>query len=400
MLRKIFAPFVVALAVLAVFGPGATGATPAVHGVYFETNTTPKNYVQVFFRDAKGALKKGPRVATGGVGNNTASPFAALGFPLLDSANSVVLTSDSKFLFAVNAGSNTISSFVVTHSGLTLASQVPSGGLLPVSIATARKGGKTLVYVVNEWSGNIVGFTAAANGKLKALAGSVQSLVTPGKTGVAAMIGFDAKASTLTVSERGAILNPLTQANLGSGPDLIDTFKIGANGLPGAAISSPSVGEDPFGFAYTKDNHLFMTDSGLKGTVATYALNATTGQVTSVGPAVDDHAAAPCWVVLTNDNQYAFVTNSLSGTISRYKLAADGSVSLLGSTPTTNNAALDEDSSNDGRYLYVLATKVTNATQFLSTRLNAFRIGAGGSLTLIGQTGQLPYPGASGLAAS
>jgi 6-phosphogluconolactonase len=387
------------LAAAAAFGPGAARAAAGPGAVYFETNTTPKNFVQVFSRNANGSLRKGPLVRTGGVGSNTASPFASDGFPLLDSANSVVLSRNGKLLFVVNAGSNTISTFTVTAKGLVLTDHRPSRGTLPVSVATATKNGKTLVYVVNQRSGNIAGFTAAANGKLAFLPGSVRSLVTSGPNGVAAMIGFDASASTLTVSERGAIFSPLANSFLGTGPDLIDTFKIDAKGLPGEPIRNASAGEDPFGFAYTKSGRLFMTDSGVKGTVSTYGLNTGTTELSEV-----DHqpasGSAPCWVVLSSDDRYAFVTNSLSGTVSRFGLAADGHLSLLGTTSTTNNAALDEDSSDDGRFLYVLSTKVINVTKFVSTRVDAYRIGADGSLTLVGQTGQLPFPGASGLAAS
>ncbi len=392
--------FVVALLLLAAaVGPYAAGAATAPGGVYIETNTVPTNYVQVFFRSADGSLKKGPLVRTGGKGSNTASPFASAGFPLLDSANAVVLSQDGRLLFVVNAGSNTVSSFVVTATGLRLADQQPSRGSLPVSVATtSKRNGKTLVYVVNQRSGNIAGFTANGDGKLTFLSGSVRSLSVPGPDGRAAMIGFDPSGAMLTVTQRGAIFSPLGNDFLGTGPDLIDTFKVGSDGLAGQAVRNMSQGEDPFGFAYTKRDQLFTTDSGVKGTVSTYALDPGSGALTEV-----DHqpasGSAPCWVVLTNDDKYAFVTNSLSGTVSRFSVGTDGHVTLLGTTPTTNNAALDEDSSNDGRYLYVLSTKVLNVTKFVSTRMDAFRINANGTLTLVGATASLPYPGASGVAA-
>src|SRR6187551_2211511 len=127
-------------------------------GVYFQTNGEPNNYVQSYFRNQDGTLDQGPLVATGGSGEDTASPFAPHGFPLIDSANSVVLSDDGRLLFAVDAGSDTISSFTVGPHGLELADQISSHGDLPVSIATTNKGpGRTLVYALNEWSGNIAG---------------------------------------------------------------------------------------------------------------------------------------------------------------------------------------------------------------------------------------------------
>jgi 6-phosphogluconolactonase len=393
-----------ALVALAVTGSSAPGAPqPAKHhgfagAVYFQTNSMPKNYIQVLFRRSNGMLKKGPHVYTGGSGTNQASPFAKYGFALLDSANSVVLSKDGRFLFAVNAGSDSVSSFRVTKRGLRLVNHLPTGGDLPVSVATAKKGKKTLVYVVNEWSGTIAGYTVSPNGKLHALAGSMRSLFDPGKASAAAMIGFDSTAKTLTVSERGKIFDPVAMTFIGSGPDMIDTFKVGANGLTAAPVGNPSVGEDPFGFGYTKNNNLFMTDSGVSGTVSTYSLNTATGHETPV-----DHKAAggsaPCWVVFSKNQTHAWVTNSLTASVTSFALGANGSLTLQGVVPATNDSALDEGSSRDGRFLYVISTKVVG-TVFTSTLVDIYRTAADGSLTHIGKTGVLPFPGASGLAAS
>jgi 6-phosphogluconolactonase (cycloisomerase 2 family) len=369
-----------------------------VGAVYFETNSPGHNYIQVLFRKSNGQLRTGPAVDTGGAGTNLASPFAQYGFALLDSANSVVLSNDGRFLFAVNAGDDSVSSFRVhPHGKITLASHVSSGGDLPVSVATVKKGKYQLVYVVNEWSGTIQGYTVGGDGKLHALAGSNRTLAT-GIHGAAAMIGFDSTGKQLTVSERGAIFDPVALNFIGSGPDLIDTFKIGGNGLPGAEVANPSVGEDPYGFIYTNNNKLFMTDSGVVGTVTTYSLNTGNGHV-----AMLDHKAAggsaPCWVVLSKDEKHAWVTNSLTANISSFTLGANGSLTLNGVFPTTNNSALDEGASRDGRYLYVISTFVAG-TVFQSTLVDIYRTAPDGSLTHIGHTNTLPWPGASGLAAS
>jgi 6-phosphogluconolactonase len=374
------------------------GPDSTVGAVYFETNSPGTNYIQVLYREPDGQLRTGPAVSTGGAGTNQASPFAKYGFALLDSANSVVLSDNGKYLFAVNAGDNSVSSFVVhPHGMITLASHVPSGGVLPVSVATEKKGKDRLVYVVNEWSGTIQGYTVGEDGKLNALAGSNRTLAT-GTLGAAAMIGFDATGTQLTVTERGAILDPVALTFIGSGPDLIDTFKMGSNGLPGAEVANPSVGEDPFGFIYTNSDHLFMTDSGVFGTVTSYSLNTGNGHLAPL-----DHTAAggsaPCWVVLSNDEKHAWVTNSLTASVSSFALGRDGSITLQGVVPTTNNSALDEGASRDGRYLYVISTFVAG-TVFQSTSVDIYRTSPDGSLTHIGNTGTLPWRGASGLAAS
>jgi len=406
MTHRVAVLFAIALVSLAVAGssaPGAfhpTAAAPASQpgAVYFETNSMPKNFVQVLYRKPNGKLKKGPHVYTGGSGNQQASPFAKYGFKLLDSANSVVLSKDRKFLFVVNAGDDSVSSFRVSRRGdLRLASHVPSGGDLPVSVATAQRNKRRLVYVVNEWSGNIRGFTVSPNGKLHVLPGSTRSLATPGKNGAAAMIGFDKRAFTLTVTERGAIFDPVAMTFIGSGPDQIEVFQVLANGRPGPSAVTSSTGEDPFGFAYTKQNVLFMSDSGVNGTVTTYSLNTGT-----LGVSLVDHkpagGSAPCWVVFSNNEKFAWVTNSLTANVSAFSVAANGSVSLLGEVPATNNSALDEGSSRDGRYLYVISTKVVNFV-FTNTLVDIYRTNSNGTLTHIGKTGTLPWAGASGLAA-
>jgi 6-phosphogluconolactonase len=378
-----------------------------VKGVYFETNTEPTNYVQSYFRNGDGTLDEGPLVETGGSGEDTASPFAPHGFPLLDSANSVVLNDSGRLLFAVNAGSDTISSFRITRGGPVLADQISSHGDLPISLAVRGHGSNTIVYVLNEWSGNIAGFRADHDGDLHFLSGSDRSLSVAGPNGAAAMVGFDANGKTLTVSQRGAILDPVTGQYIGTGPDLIDVFKM-HNDRPGPAVQNPSVGEDPFGFGYTSRNQLMMSDSGIVGTATSYKLNQGTGGLTPISHLLSN-GSAPCWVVITNDDKYTYMTNSINSgppfnSISRFKISHQGELSFLGLTPTTYNAALDEDSSDNGKYLYVLNTLVVpdgppGHFLFVETRVDQLRIQSNGDLTFLGTTDPVPFGGSSGLAA-
>ena len=75
------------------------------------------------------------------------------GCPSLDSQDAIALTPNGKFLFAVNAGSNTVSSFKVTRHGVALVNQVSSGGAFPDSLTVHGN----LVYVLNANSLNIQG---------------------------------------------------------------------------------------------------------------------------------------------------------------------------------------------------------------------------------------------------
>jgi DNA-binding beta-propeller fold protein YncE len=74
-------------------------------------------------------------------------------------------------LYAVNAGSNTVSVFSVRGDQLALRQNVPSGGSFPVSVAVLG----TSVYVLNGLSANVQGF-ASFFGHLYPLPGSNRSL--------------------------------------------------------------------------------------------------------------------------------------------------------------------------------------------------------------------------------
>ena len=97
------------------------------------------------------------------------------GFPIVDSSGSTNLTPDGKLLFVVNAGDNSISSFRTTSAGPVLVSHVSSGGTLPISLTSHGN----LLYVVNETSANIKGWTFDSTGHLTPIPGSVESLSVP-----------------------------------------------------------------------------------------------------------------------------------------------------------------------------------------------------------------------------
>src|SRR5437764_4704585 len=92
--------------------------------VYTLTNAPSGNAVLVFDRASDGALAPAGAFATGGNGTG-----AGLG-----SQGALALSEDRKLLFAVNAGSNTVSELAVRPHGLDLVSTISSGGTLPISL--------------------------------------------------------------------------------------------------------------------------------------------------------------------------------------------------------------------------------------------------------------------------
>jgi 6-phosphogluconolactonase (cycloisomerase 2 family) len=70
-----------------------------------------------------------------------------------------------------------------------------------------------------------------------------------------------------------------------------------------------------------------------------------------------DNETAPCWVEISHDGQYLFAINTGSSSISRYWIAPDGAMTLLGSTPFKDPTGLrpfDARLDPSGRYLYVV----------------------------------------------
>ena len=82
----------------------------------------------------------------------------------LGSEGAIAINKDHTLLFAVNAGSNSVSSFKIKNDGsLELKYTVSSGGTLPISVCVHDN----LLYVVNSTTANIRGFALGSNGSLQ-----------------------------------------------------------------------------------------------------------------------------------------------------------------------------------------------------------------------------------------
>ena len=91
----------------------------------------------------------------------------------LGSQNSLILNEHKRCLFAVNAGSNTVSSFRVGRRGLTLVSVEPSHGVFPVSLTEHED----LLYVLNAGDmGSLAGFRVEWHCRLVKLQDSQRDL--------------------------------------------------------------------------------------------------------------------------------------------------------------------------------------------------------------------------------
>jgi 6-phosphogluconolactonase len=135
--------------------------------VYVLTNQTV-NSVMAFVRDpASGELQWTFTEPTGGAGDPMPPPPGMPTDPLA-SQGALALDEDNDYIYAVNAGSNEVSTLEVSPFGLEFVGKVPSGGEHPVSIALYGD----LLYVLNSGGmANISGFHVAEDGTLTAIPG-------------------------------------------------------------------------------------------------------------------------------------------------------------------------------------------------------------------------------------
>jgi 6-phosphogluconolactonase len=164
----VLAALVVLAAAAAV--PAVAGARPGPAGfVYVNDNTSGTNTVAGFARGDDGQLVPLPGSPFDTGGQGTGSGLASQG--------AIQVSSDGRFVIAVDAGSDQISVLRIKQDGtleLVPHGDVSSGGAEPVSVAEHDG----LVYVANAGAGgsNYTGFTLSPSGRLRALEGSTVPL--------------------------------------------------------------------------------------------------------------------------------------------------------------------------------------------------------------------------------
>ncbi|HEY1831702.1 MAG TPA: beta-propeller fold lactonase family protein [Acidimicrobiales bacterium] len=327
------------------YSPG--NSNPVVGHVYLDDNTAGTNSISGFDRHVDGSLTPlaGSPFTAGGAGTGAG----------LASQGAIQVSSDGRFLLAVDAGSNQVSILRTEPDGaLQLNQVVSSNGPTPVSIAVHDN----LVYVANAGAvgPNYTGFVLNPFGQIQPLAHSTVSLPNGSQPGD---VLFNSTGTSLVGTRVG--------------PSEIDSFVVGRDGLLSAAPGSPSPaqGLGPFGseFRPTNPQQLFVSNAHNvgAGTGTISAFNVTyNGSLKSIGtsPFADDQTA-PCWIEITHNGQFLFTVNTASGEISRYAIAPNGTLTLLGSTPVSNSGgAVDARLSNDGRTLYVDESKAGTVAAF------------------------------------
>lgn len=338
-------------------GPAGQPPYPQPPSVFVQTNNPAGNQIIVFRQEPNGQLSEKQVVSTGGLG------AASAGASNLASEGSLTYDPAHHLLFAVNAGSDTISVLSVDGNNVRLDQALPSGGEFPNSVAVHGN----LVYVVNAGgTGSVSGFYIFGRFVLP-IPGSSRSLglentdspaihTSPGQ------VGFSPNGSELLVTTKEST-------------NSIDAFRVGPYGfLSPVPTVNPDDSNAPFAFAWTPSAQLVVAELDADA-LHTFSLGPDT-TLTSLSASVTDGQSALCWVIAAGRFYYA--ANAGSGDLSSYTIAADGTPSLLAAIAGTTGAGqIDPTVSANGRYLYA-ESGVGGGTVF------KFHIKSDGSLSAIG----------------
>jgi 6-phosphogluconolactonase len=354
--------------------------------VYAMSNGATENQITVLGRHADGTLAIKGTYSTGGQGSGlgTADPFDALG-----SQNSLLLSQDRHWLFAVDAGSNQVSVLRIDGDRLVLTDVVPSGGSYPASFA--QRGDVLEVLNAGE-GGNITGFRIGFDGHLQPIPGSTRLLhaVTP-YVGSQPNSFYSPTQVQFTPDGEWLVVAIKNLAAFGT----IQTFSVSRDG---AVAQKPAITTDldplPFGFMFDRRGHLLVTEADT-ASMTSYDIEEN-GTVKPISALVKTGQIATCWVDGTD--HYLYTSNTNANTLSSFALGKDGSLSLLEPSGVAadmgaNHEPADVKVSGDQQFLYVGNTGAGTVATF---RINP----SNGQLTALGEVSVFPpLSGMEGLTA-
>ncbi|WP_157537523.1 lactonase family protein [Kitasatospora azatica] len=353
-----------ALAAVGAFAPSAAATAHGDngphrgghHAVFVQTDNPAGNQIVAYHRADDGTLTQDGLYDTGGLGGVLDGSVA----DHLASQGALTYDEQHGLLYAVNAGSDTVTVFSVDGDHLDKRQVIDSGGRFPVSVAVHDD----IVYVLNALDGGSVQGYTVHDGHLHKQADWNRCLgldpnPTPQFTHTPGQVGFVSDGSQLVVT---------TKANGNN----LDIFQLDHAGAPSdTPVVTNLPGAVPFGFVPNGRHGIFLTEAG-PNTLATFTIHPD-GTATQDASAATGKSAT-CWVVAVRDLLYT--SNAGSSTLTGFRTADHGrSLTALGNTPT-NPGTVDAAVSTNGHFLYV-QTGVNGI-------LDAFTVNDDGSLTPLG----------------
>jgi 6-phosphogluconolactonase (cycloisomerase 2 family) len=367
------------LALVAPVAAGAAGAPSeglsgdgADHVVFVQTDNVAGNQVVAYDRADNGTLVLAHTYNTGGSGG----VLNGSSVDHLGSQGSLTFNSTHDSLYAVNAGSNTVSVFSVRGDELTLHQVVSSGGTFPVSVAVHG----ALVSVLNAKDGGSVQEYYGLFGHLFPVPGSNRAL---GLTIPSDTTQFTHTPGQVAYSPDGSKLIVTTKAS----SNAVDLFNVNFLGhLSPSPVVNSEPGTVPFAITFDQGDHLVIAEAG-PSALATFTLNRD-GTITQIDSLASGQTGL-CWVASARSQ--LFTGNTGANSTSGYQSNASGQLTLLGATPT-DPGTVDAAASTNGRFLYVQ----TGGNGIV----DEFRVNTDGSLNQIGSATVSGAVGGEGIAAS
>ncbi|WP_329098146.1 lactonase family protein [Actinomadura citrea] len=349
--------------------------TGRTHAVFVQTNkprSAGGNTIRVFKRADNGRLSAAGEFKTGGNGG------AVAGAPTDALASQGSLVYDGRLLFAVNAGSNTVTLFRVHGTKLKRLQVTRSGGLLPVGVAV-RHG---LVYVLNAGGDGAVQGFRLEHDRLHRIAGANRSL----HLGNPARPSFVLSPAQVGVDPLGRFVLITTKTN-----NTVLAFRVGHGGRLAKRPVSTRDSNGPFAFTFDTQRTLLVVGVATN-TLTRHRLDRR-GSLRQIGAPVPNGQQASCWIQRVGN--FYYVSNTASSTVSSYRVK-NGKLRLLNGRAAAIPGGGTIDMTASGRFLYV-----QNAT---AGNVQGYAVNDDGSLRLVTTATGLPKfangIGMEGIAAS
>jgi 6-phosphogluconolactonase len=281
------------------------------------------------------------------------------------------MTNPPRFMYVANRGSNNVSAYTVDAASGTLAALAGSpfaAGNLPVAIAVDPTG--TYAYVANQTDATISAFTIdRTSGALKAVGGS------PFPTGPApTSVAIDPSSSFVYVTNGDAGTVSAYSINAGGALSAV-------SGSPFATGTTPSsVTVDPL------DSYVYVTNQA-DGTVSEFTNEnsngaLTTGALTAVSSSPFTAGSGPRAVIVDPSDQYVYVANAASNTLSGY-YSLSGTIQDGGGAITAISGSPYKTGSSPNSVAVAPLDNFVYVANTGSNDISAYALGASGALTAL-----------------
>lgn len=345
------------------------------------SNSPADNQLVAYVRRSDGALDLYGSFSTGGVGGIADATNGAAADPL--GSQAALIVHQDKCIFAVNAGSDTITSYRISGTNLEWGGLYWSGGNFPASLAASG----TSLYALNAGGGGAIsGYTIDGACRLTPKVSSIRNL-NQGQTNPPFFVTSPSQISFTPNSK-------FLVATL-KGSHSILTYSVGQNGLIAPfPVTTTSNGLTPFGFDFDNNGNLLVAEAfgasttvpaADAGAVSSYRINAN-GSLSLISGSVTNGQTATCW--LKYKNGLALITNNSASSISVYNVnSSSGVVALKDPTAVQDiGGPLDFEITTNGSRVYVLSGGVTKPDGSLQPSIVTYSLSSGGSLQKVAST--------------